>query len=82
MNKVVDKPVQVGPKTTRHSFRLYHDPSSLEDGTKSVALVALLREFVDQPALLRCGPVFPEKMAFHHDGTRWVVIAEAEAEEA
>jgi uncharacterized protein YciI len=82
MNKVVDKPVQISEKRFRHSFRLYHDPSSADDGTKDRALHRLLQEFVDQPALLRCGPGFPEKMAIYHDGSRWIVAAEAEQENA
>jgi hypothetical protein len=82
VNKVVDKPVQIADKRSRHSFRLYHDPSSVEDATVDRALHALLAEFVNQPALLQCGPGYPQKMAIYHDGARWVVAAEAEAEEA
>jgi hypothetical protein len=54
----------------------------MEDGTKDRALHNLLNEFVNQPALLRCGPCYPDKLAIYHDGTRWVVAAESEAEEA
>ena len=82
MNKVVDKVVQIADKRSRHSFRLYYDPSSAEDGNVDRSLHALLAEFVNQPALLRCGPGYPQKMAIYHDGGRWVVAAEAEAEEA
>ncbi len=82
MNKVVDKPVQIGDKLSRHSFRLYYDPSSVEDGNISRSLHALLAEFVNQPTLLQCGPGYPQKMAIYHDGMRWIVAAEAEAEEA
>jgi len=82
MNKSVDKPIQIGLKRQRHTFRLYHDPSSIEEGNRDKALHKLLQEFVDQPALLRCGPGYPDKMAISHDGQRWVVYAESEAEEA
>jgi hypothetical protein len=83
MRKDVEhKPVRLGDKRVRHSFRLYHDPSSAEEGTKDRALHKLLQEFVDQPMLLRCGPGYPDKLAIHHDGTCWIVYAEAEAEEA
>lgn len=82
MNKVVDKAVQIGDKHYRYSFRLYHDPSSVETGDVDRALHNLLHEFVDQPALLRCGPGYPQKLAIYHDGSRWVVAAEAEGEEA
>lgn len=80
MNKVVDKPVQIGEKRTRYSFRLYYDDSSIEAGNKDQSLVKLFQEFTDQPALLRCGPVLPEKLAIYHDGARWIVAAEAEAD--
>jgi hypothetical protein len=80
MNKVVDKPVQIGDKKTRHSFRLYYDPSSVETGDKAKSLVKLLQEFGDNPSLLLCGPSYPEKMAIYHDGSRWIVAAEAEEE--
>jgi len=82
MNKVVDKPIKISDKRSRHTFRLHHTPSSAEEGTKDRALMALLQAVVDQPALLRCGPVFPEKMAISHDGTHWIIYGEAEAEEA
>lgn len=82
MQKVVDKPVQVSDKRTRHSFRLYHDPSNVETGTKDKALYDLLNEFVNLPSLFQCGPAYPEKMVIYHDGDRWIVAAESESETA
>jgi hypothetical protein len=82
VQKVVDKPVQISEKRARHSFRLYQDPSSEVTGDKVRALHKLFEEFVNLPSLLQCGPGYPEKVAIYHDGQRWIVAAEAEAEVA
>lgn len=81
MNKVVDKPVKISEKRTRHTFRLFGDPSFPEDGTKTKMLHRLLQDLVDNMSLIQCGPGYPDKMAIYHDGTRWVISAESEADE-
>jgi uncharacterized protein YciI len=38
-----------------------------------------LRMLVDTPQLLTCGPAFAERLTIYHDGERWTLRAEAEA---
>jgi len=80
MQKVNDKPVSVGEGKARYTFRVYGDAADPATSNLDVALHKFLAEFVDQPALLRCGPVFAQKIAVTHDGARWVMAAEAVAD--
>jgi hypothetical protein len=79
VNKVLDKPVQVGEKRTRYTMKIYDDSSEGVSEIRS-RQIEFLRAFVDQPALLQLGPTFVQKMAIYHDGQRWVLAAEAEAD--
>lgn len=81
MKRVVDKPVQIGEKRHRYTFKIFDDPT--EPGTPEYhrRRVDFLREFVDQPTLLQCGPAWATKMAIWHDGTRWTLSAEAEIDD-
>jgi hypothetical protein len=81
MKKVVDKPVQIGEKRTRHTFKVYDDPSDLDTVPGRMRLWRFLQEFVDQPALLQCGPAFAQKMSIFHTGQCWVLQGEAEADD-
>lgn len=80
MQKVNDKPVSIGENLARYTFRVYDDASDPAVDNLGIRLVRFMQEFVDQPALLRCGPVFAQKIAITHDGTRWVMAAEAVAD--
>ncbi len=81
MRKVPDKPVQISERRSRHSFKVYDDPSDLATVPGRMRLWRFLQEFVDQPALLQCGPTFAQKMAIYHTGEGWVLTGEAEADD-
>lgn len=74
MDRVFDKPVQIGEHLTRHSVKVIDDPST----APAPALVRFLQQFIDCPALLQCGPGVVQKFAFFHNGTSWVMAGEAE----
>ncbi len=82
MRKVVDKPVQVSEKRSRHTITVYDDPSDMGTVGGRMRLWRFLQEFVDQPALLQCGPAFAQKMAIYHTGEFWVLKGEAESDDA
>lgn len=81
MRKVVDKPVQISEKRSRHTFKVFDDPSDRDTVAGRNRLRAFLQVFVDQPALLLAGPTYAEKMAIYHNGECWVLTGEAEAED-
>ena len=78
MQKVNDKPVQVGEKTTRYTFRIVDDPSEKGSLEAAKQLFSLLNELISQPALLQAGPTYVQKLAFMHTGSSWVIHGEAE----
>lgn len=82
MIRVVDKPVQIGEKHHRYTLKIFDNPT--EPGTPDYhrRRIEFMREFVEQPALLQVGPTYAQKMTIWHDGTRWVLSAEAEAFDA
>ncbi len=79
MQRSNDKPVKISEKRSRYTYRVNDDPSNVD--TKTTRLHGFLTEFVNQPALLQCGPTYVQKMAIYHDGERWVFAGEAEADE-
>lgn len=76
MNRVLDKPVQIGEKRTRYTVKVFDDPS--EDPKQR--LFAFLQTFVDNPQMLQAGPAYVQKFAFYHNGTSWVMAGEAEVD--
>jgi hypothetical protein len=82
MRKVVDKPVQIGEKRTRYTFKVYDDLSDRDTIEGRTRLRSFLQEFVDQPALLLAGPTYAQKMAIFHTGQCWVFQGEAESDDA
>lgn len=68
---------------TRHAVRL-EDEVEVESGSVQARtrMYVMLQELVDQPALLACGPAYPEDIRMHHDGQRWVIEAMAESLDA
>jgi hypothetical protein len=67
---------------TRYNLRLEDEPDC-EQGS-ALALMrffALIQAVVDQPALLKCGLNWPEKMSISHNGDCWVLEAMAESED-
>lgn len=79
MQKANDKPVKISEKRSRHTFRINDYPSDVD--TMQARLYGFIREVLDQPALLHAGPTYARKIAIYHDGERWVLAGEAEADE-
>lgn len=69
---------QSGYTSTKYRLKIEDDPSAEDSAEAGGRLLALLRDLVDQPVLLMCGPVSPQKVRLWHSGSCWVLEAEAE----
>ena len=79
MEKVNDKPVKISEKRSRYTFRVSDYPSDVDN--MRMRLYGFIQEFLDQPTLLNAGPTYARKIAIYHDGERWILAGEAEADE-
>jgi hypothetical protein len=77
-----DKPVQIGDKKTRYTFRIYDEPTEPDSKECMRRQIGFLQDLVDQPALLQAGYTFCKKFSIEHNGTEWVLYGEVVAEEA
>lgn len=64
-------------------YRLTIEDISTEKGSSEARIrqLALLQELLDSPVLLRCGPLIFDTMQMFHNGTSWVISAEADVYE-
>jgi hypothetical protein len=76
MNRILDKPVQIGETRTRYTVKVFDDEST----DPKQRLLVFLQTFVDNPQLLQAGPAYVSKFAFYHNGTCWVMAGEAEVD--
>lgn len=76
MKRVVSK-VKMGGRLVRHRVRLDGDDCPVGAQVRRFQQHQLLRHVADTPDLLICGGLPFEKLAMQHDGTRWVIEAEA-----
>jgi hypothetical protein len=60
--------------TVRYTLELEGDTNS----TPLAALQQLFQDLVDQPLLLRCGPMLPEVITIKYNGDLWTLIGTAE----
>jgi hypothetical protein len=72
------KPRRVGDRLVRYALRITDDPSAPNTHESAARLRQLLQDLVEQPALLMCGPATPSHLRVHHNGTAWVLDAEAD----
>jgi hypothetical protein len=71
-------PTRTGDLSTKYRLKIVDDPSSPGTHEAEQRLISLLRDLADQPTLLMCGPEWPQKVSFYHNGTAWVLEAEAD----
>lgn len=68
-------------KRQRYGLVLEDDPSGTNPLEMQTRLLKFLQSVVDQPALMQCGLAYPERFVVHHNGTSWVLQAEAVVDE-
>jgi hypothetical protein len=82
MNRNVTE-VNIGDHNTkrkRYRLIIQDDPSGPALADIQRRQHAFLQMLVDTPTLLSCGPAFAERLMIFHDGERWSLQAEAEAD--
>jgi len=69
---------RIGDRLLRYTLKVVDDPSLPNSHEAATRLTLFLRDLLDQPALLMCGPVTLSTMRLHHNGEAWVLEAEAD----
>jgi hypothetical protein len=64
-----------------HHTKLKRYSLVLEDELSDRDLRVFLQSLVDTPTLMLCGLAYPKQLAIHHNGTSWVLQAQAEHEQ-
>lgn len=82
MNRISDKPIKIGEKRTRYTFKLVDHPSEKGTVESRTSFNRFLQDLIETPALLQCGPTFAQEMVIAHDGNQWVLAGKAEADDA
>jgi hypothetical protein len=77
MQRIVTS-TKLDERRTRWRIRIESDPC--ESDMKEPVKQMLLRNFADNPHLLHCGMEPFEQMRMHHNGSMWIVEAEATVE--
>lgn len=76
--------VEIGDDLVRRKrYRLVinDDPSGPDRLDIQRRMLPFIQSILDQPTLLQCGMAYPERFAVFHNGTNFVLSAEAEVDQ-
>lgn len=65
----------------RYRLVINDDPSGPDRQEIQRRMFQFIQAILDQPSLLQCGMAYPERFAIFHNGTNFVLSAEAEVEQ-
>lgn len=65
--------INIGEQETRHTVKIEDDPSDNQYSRQFV----FLRNLLDTPNTLTCGPSIFQKLVIYYNGSNWVAEAEA-----
>jgi hypothetical protein len=71
---------RIGDAQVRYRTRLEDDPSVIGSWEARNRLLSLFQTILHSPDLINCGLNFPHRISINHNGTAWVIEAEAISE--
>lgn len=69
---------RIGERLVRWTTKIVDDPSEEGSDLSGVQLRRLFQDLAESPALLMCGSELCEKLTITHNGTSWVLEAQAD----